>query len=309
MFKKLTLTLLITSISLSLVGMQISKVIDAENLIQESYNNAITSFKQLPGISTLVPEKSINGELTQMRLISFLGSLYSRSIQGITAIAFYNDTKNSNQQIKDLKKLFEEQTDTVYLLTANIEKTEQEIKDIFNITTEPTLIYYDNGEETARSTNFQKEEVLQYIKENLPENIVSLSKIAQEIELPENIQEDLSKNAPELATYISPDSTDEEKSLWCYLSQEKKPVIVKFSANWCPPCKMMKPIVKEIAEKYSDKVIIINVTADTTTQHLLQALAIQTIPTFVFFKNGKVVDRAQFMSKDEFIEKIEKLEK
>ncbi len=68
--------------------------------------------------------------------------------------------------------------------------------------------------------------------------------------------------------------------------QADLPVLVDFYADWCVPCKMMAPIVKEMAEKYGGKVKVgkmnIEENPDTTTEY-----GIMSIPTFILFQNGK----------------------
>ncbi len=70
--------------------------------------------------------------------------------------------------------------------------------------------------------------------------------------------------------------------------QADLPVLVDFYADWCVPCKMMAPIVKEMAEKYGGKVKVgkmnIEENPDTTTEY-----GIMSIPTFILFQNGKKV--------------------
>jgi thioredoxin 1 len=66
--------------------------------------------------------------------------------------------------------------------------------------------------------------------------------------------------------------------------------IVDFYATWCPPCKMVKPLVEEFAEIYQDNVIIYQVDTDKMSS-LAESFDIGNIPTFVFFKDGKEIDR------------------
>lgn len=65
------------------------------------------------------------------------------------------------------------------------------------------------------------------------------------------------------------------------------PVLVDFYATWCGPCKMMSPIVEEIAKKMEGKVKVLKIDTDEE-QQLAIKYGIMSIPTFIIFKNGKI---------------------
>ncbi len=68
------------------------------------------------------------------------------------------------------------------------------------------------------------------------------------------------------------------------------PVFVDFFAVWCGPCQMAAPIVEQMAEEYDGKAIIAKVDVDQERE-LAQKFQVMSIPTFIVFKNGEVVDK------------------
>ncbi|MBM9468957.1 thioredoxin [Nakamurella leprariae] len=70
--------------------------------------------------------------------------------------------------------------------------------------------------------------------------------------------------------------------------QSDKPVIVDFWADWCGPCRMVAPVLEEIAEKHGDKVVVAKVDVDANPE-TAQQYQILSIPTMLVFQGGKPV--------------------
>ncbi len=85
------------------------------------------------------------------------------------------------------------------------------------------------------------------------------------------------------------------------------PVLVDFFAVWCGPCKMMAPVIEELADEYAGKVKIGKFDVDENPIVSGQ-FGIQSIPTILFIKNGTVVDKVMgVQSKDKLMDKLDAL--
>ena len=70
----------------------------------------------------------------------------------------------------------------------------------------------------------------------------------------------------------------------------EKPVLVDFSAEWCGPCKMMAPVLKDIAHKYEGKINVLKVDVDKN-EAAARDYSIVSVPTLIIFKKGQILWR------------------
>jgi thioredoxin 1 len=82
------------------------------------------------------------------------------------------------------------------------------------------------------------------------------------------------------------------------------PVLVDFTADWCQPCKMIDPIVKQLAQEWQGKVKVVKLDADMNPNLMMQ-YGVLGIPTLMLFKSGEIKERmVGYQAKDKLAAKV-----
>lgn len=90
------------------------------------------------------------------------------------------------------------------------------------------------------------------------------------------------------------------------LKEDKIPVLVDFFATWCPPCKMLAPIIEELVKDFEGKAKIGKIDVDQNKKYAGQ-YKVQSIPTIILFKNGEPVETLMgLQQKDKLAELLNK---
>jgi thioredoxin 1 len=91
------------------------------------------------------------------------------------------------------------------------------------------------------------------------------------------------------------------------LRNSGNPLVLDFWAEWCGPCRMIGPVIDELAKEYEGRVTVGKINVDTNNDVVVQ-FGVRNIPTVLFFKNGEVVDKiVGAAQRSAFVQKINAL--
>lgn len=87
----------------------------------------------------------------------------------------------------------------------------------------------------------------------------------------------------------------------------ERPVLVDFSAEWCGPCKQLKPVVEDLAAEYAGRIDMVHVDVDGARETAAQ-YGVMSVPTLILFKDGEPADKVNgVVSREALKQKLDKL--
>ena len=111
---------------------------------------------------------------------------------------------------------------------------------------------------------------------------IAAIKLRRLIEFQRNMKEKASMQNISVPLSLTDVNFKEEVLKYAYL-------LVDFWAPWCGPCRMVSPVIEQLAKDYAGRIVFAKVNVDEN-QSIAKSFAIQSIPTMIIFKNGKVFD-------------------
>ncbi len=96
----------------------------------------------------------------------------------------------------------------------------------------------------------------------------------------------------------------DESNFQAQVLEASLPVLVEFGAVWCSPCKMLEPLLNDLAKEWSGKVSLVKVDVDESVNLTMQ-YQVMGVPTVMLFQDGKPVERfTGYQSKDRIVSKL-----
>jgi thioredoxin 1 len=95
----------------------------------------------------------------------------------------------------------------------------------------------------------------------------------------------------------------QKKQTFSEIIKGETPVLVDFYADWCGPCKMQAPILKEFANRMGDRVRVLKIDVDQSPQ-VANAYRIQGVPTLIMFRKGQIVWRQSGVAQANQLEQV-----
>ncbi len=115
-----------------------------------------------------------------------------------------------------------------------------------------------------------------------------------------------SANLPETTEASAPKSTGMTKEQFNALLNTDKLVLIDFYADWCAPCKKMKPYLEEISKEMSSKVVVVRINADDN-QTLCKQMKVDALPVLQLYKKSKMVwTKTGFINKQDVVKQLSK---
>ncbi len=156
----------------------------------------------------------------------------------------------------------------------------------YQLTTTPTLVTYRNGKELSRAehpTAPQIREHIAYLLGNGPQPKAPAAEQRQPTA-------DHRPPTAQAAGGVGKPLTVTDATFAREVMQSALPVVVDFWAPWCGPCRMVAPVLDKIAAEYAGRLRVAKLNVDENPQTQMQ-FQVQGIPTMLFVKNGRIVDR------------------
>ena len=80
-----------------------------------------------------------------------------------------------------------------------------------------------------------------------------------------------------------------ETNIKSHVADTDKPMLVDFYAEWCFPCKMLSPVLEEVAQHYDGRIVVAKLDIDKSRK-IARQFNVKSVPTLILFKNGEPVD-------------------